>query len=148
MITSCYWCIPIQQRYLNVVCLVNQNHLLPADKTHGAIPIHPSIRNRWSSWDGHTVTVQTHARDKTNPLCIYDFLNILIFIKALRRAQKWLKSLLPVCLMTSVFVYTSAVGRMLWETWLCERWIKQTRQNEGTEIKGCVQQGWGSSKSG
>lgn len=24
---------------------------------------------------------------------------------------------------------------MLWETWLCERWIKQTRQNESTKMK-------------
>lgn len=75
----------------------------------------------------------------------------IILTKLLHHVQKLLSSFLPVCLTMPFFVYTDfAVGRMLWETWLCKRWIKQTRQNERAEIKvkfnkvSC----WGSSKSG
>ena len=74
MITSCYWCILIEPRYLNAVCLVNQNHTLPADKTSGAITIHPSDKKQMlvmglsSKWHTHThryTTPNTWLRART-----------------------------------------------------------------------------------
>lgn len=191
MITSCYWCILIEPRYLNTVCLVNQNHSLPADKTSGAITIHPSdtkqmlVMGLSSKWHTHRYTTMNmgcaHARTCAalvgfyiSSCCgkiklflwfVWNFYSLylwlfkhpwlvtitIILTKLLHHVQKLLSSFLPVCLTMPFFVYTDfAVGRMLWETWLCKRWIKQTRQNERAEIKvkfnkvSC----WGSSKSG
>lgn len=176
MITSCYWCILIEPRYLNAVCLVNQNHSLPADKTSGAITIHPSDKKQMlvmglsSKWHTHRyTTMNTHTRAafvgfhiscccgkiklflwfvwNYSSLYLWLFKHpwlvtiIIILTKLLHHVQKLLSSFLAPCVLTmSVFVYTeSAVGRMLWETWLCKRWIKQTRQNERTKNKGQVQ---------
>ncbi len=189
MTTSCYWCILIEPCYLNTVCLVNQNHSPPADKTSGAIIIHPSDKKQMlvmelsSEWHTHTDTRLwwTHGCAHAsvgfyiscccgkiklflwfvwNHSSLYSWLFkhpwlvtiIIILTKLLHHVQKTTAfALVCVCLTMSVFVHTeSAVGRMLWETWLCKRWIKQTRQNERAKIKVKFNKVsfWGASKSG
>lgn len=184
MITSCYWCILIEPRYLNAVCWVNQNHSPPADKTSGAVTIHPSDKKQMLVMGpelkmthtqihhyGHMgVFVGFHISSccgkiklflwlvwKYSSLYLWLFKHpwlvtiIIILTKLLHRVQKLLSSFLPVCLTMSVFVYTEwAVGRMLRETWLCRRRIKQSRQNERAkiEVKFKEVSCWGSSKPG
>lgn len=160
MITSCYWCTLIEPQYLKAVCVANQNLSSPADKTGGTITIHPSDKKQMlvmgRDSNGHThihrctlVWIQ-HVCGKTKlslwfvwkqqTHCIYDLFKqpwLVTIIIILTKLQSWF---LPVCFTMPVFVHTgSAVGRMLWETWLCKTGIKQTTRNErSSSIKSLV----------